>query len=159
VALTDLGANRVPYRRLPHEMSRFTALALDNIRHDPLGYLVASAHRALRVFIIEGSSDTRTAYQFPGAKLVYAVARIVSIVYFVLALAGVAIALARRQAVIRLLIPIVFVPITICFMLINARYSMTTQPFMFAFVATALVSAMDAWKARVRARSSPAAAR
>jgi Dolichyl-phosphate-mannose-protein mannosyltransferase len=159
VALIDVGVNRVPYRRLPHEMSRFTALALDNIRHDPLGYLVASAHRALRVFIIEGSSDTRTAYQFPGARLVYTVARIVSIVYFALALAGLAIALARRQAVIRLLMPIVFVPITICFMLINARYSMTTQPFMFAFVATALVSAMDAWKARARARSSPAAAR
>ena len=59
LSVADAGVNRVPYRRLPHELRRFTALALDNIRHDPLGYVKASAHRAMRVFIIEGSGDMR----------------------------------------------------------------------------------------------------
>ena len=39
--------------------------------------------------------------------------------------------------------PIAYVPVTICFMLINARYSMTMQPFVFAFVAVALVTALE----------------
>ena len=52
--------------------------------------------------------------------------------------------------------PIVFVPLTICVMLITARYSMTTQPLMFAFVAIALVTAMDAWtRARERRAAQP----
>jgi hypothetical protein len=164
LAIGNIGANRVPYRRLGHEMRRFTALALDNIRHDPAGYVWASAHRALRMFLIEGSGDTRTAYQFNRAALIYAVAHVVSLVYLVLFIAGVTIAAARRLVPLSLLMPIVFVPLTICFMLINARYSMTTQPFMFAFVAMALVSGADAWQARrpprlLRAPASPAAER
>jgi hypothetical protein len=145
LVIADVSVNRVPYRRLPHEMRRFTALALDNIRHDPLAYLTASAHRALRVFIIEGSSDTRTAYQFNRGGMIFLIGRVASIVYLGLFLAGLTIATLRRLPVGLLLMPIVFVPLTICFMLINARYSMTTQPFMFAFVAIALVTAADAW--------------
>ena len=142
--LPTSGVNRVPYRRLPHELRRFTALALDNIRHDPLGYVKASAHRAMRVFIIEGSGDTRTAYQFNRAGVIYAVGRAAVAGVPRAALAGLAVAIARRLPIALLLMPIVFVPLTICFMLINARYSMTTQPFMFAFVAIALVTASDA---------------
>jgi hypothetical protein len=145
LSIGEVGANRVPYRRLPHEMRRFTALALDNIRHDPEGFIKASAHRALRVFVIEGSSDTRTAYQFKRAGIIYAIGRAASMVYLALFISGLAIAIGRRLPIALLLMPIVFVPLTICFMLINARYSMTTQPFMFAFVAIALVTAMDAW--------------
>jgi hypothetical protein len=156
LAVADPGVNRVPYRRLPHELRRFTALALDNIRHDPVGYVKASAHRAMRVFIIEGSGDTRTAYQFNRAGVIYAAGRALSLVYLALALAGLAVAIARRLPVAMLLMPIVFVPMTICFMLINARYSMTTQPFMFAFVAIALVSASDRWTEVRRRRVAPA---
>jgi hypothetical protein len=116
------------------------------------------------MFLIEGSGDTRTAYQFNRAALIYAVAHAVSLVYLVLFIAGVAIAAAQRLVPLSLLMPIVFVPLTICFMLINARYSMTTQPFMFAFVAVALVSGADAWQARrsrrlLREPASPAAER
>jgi len=160
LALSDIGVNRVPYRRLPHEMRRFTALALDNIRHDPLAYAAASAHRALRVFIIAGSQDTRTAYQFSRAGLIYAAGRAASSIYLMLFVAGLIIALVRRLHVALMLLPIVFVPLTICFMLINARYSMTTQPFMFAFVAVTLVHASDWWAGRVaRFRQSRAAGR
>ena len=155
LSVADIGLNRVPYRRLPHELRRFTALALDNIRHDPFGYARASAHRALRVFVIEGSGDTRTAYQFNRAGLIYAAGRALSLVYLALAIAGLALAIVRGLPIAMLLLPIVFVPMTICFMLINARYSMTTQPFMFAFVAVALVSASDRWAGMRRRRAAP----
>jgi hypothetical protein len=35
------------------------------------------------------------------------------------------------------LVPIVYVPLTICFVLTNMRYSVTVQPLMFVFVAVA----------------------
>jgi hypothetical protein len=143
-------ANRVPYRRLPHEMRRFTALALDNIRRDPVGYAEASALRAVRVFIIAGSEDRRTAYQFSGAGRVYAIGRAVSILYLVLFAAGVVVARARGVRLFMLLTPIVYVPLTICFMLINARYSMTMQPFVFAFVAVTLVTVLERWTGSAR---------
>jgi hypothetical protein len=102
------------------------------------------------VFVIAGSEDQRTAYQFSGAGRVYAIGRVVSILYLVLFAAGVAIARARGIRLFMLLTPIVYVPLTICFMLINARYSMTMQPFVFAFVAVTLVTAFET--ATVRAR-------
>jgi dolichyl-phosphate-mannose-protein mannosyltransferase len=141
--LDRVAANRVPYRRLPHELRRFTALALDNIRRDPGGYLAASALRALRVFIVTGSEDQRTAYQFSGAGRVYAIGRAVSVALLAAFAAGVWIARARRMRLFMLLAPILYVPLTICFMLINARYSMTIQPFVFAFVAVTLVAVRD----------------
>jgi len=137
-SLEGVGANRVPYRRLPHELRRFTALSIDNIRHDPVGFAAASALRLLRVFIIEGSEDRRTAYQFAGAGRVYVVGRALSIVYAALFAAGLGIAVRRRLRPFVLLAPIVYVPLTICFVLVTARYSMTTQPFVFAFIALAL---------------------
>ena len=152
LTVTEAGVNRVPYRRLPHEMRRYTALALDNIRHDPAAYLKASARRALRVFVIEGSADIGTAYQFERAGTIYRIGRALSMVYFAVFVVGLGIALARRLQVILLIVPIAYVPITICFMLINARYSMTTQPFAFAFVALALVTALDALSRKPPAR-------
>jgi len=153
--LTALAANRVPYRRLPHEMRRFTTLAFDNIRHDPVGYLVASAIRAVRVFVIVGSSDQRTAYQFSGAGRMYAIGRVASLAVFVLASVGVWIAWRRGWRVFMLLAPAVYVPLTICFMLINARYSMTVQPFEFAFAAVTLVSALPTRRPSDDLRFSP----
>ena len=144
LAVDEIGVNRVPYRRLPHEMRRFTALAIDNIRHDPPGFLEASAHRALRVFVIEGSQDVRTAAQFKGARLVYGIAQAVSIAYLALFAAGLVIAIRRGLPLFMFLVPIAYVPLTISFMLINARYSMTIQPFVFAVISVALVAVIDA---------------
>jgi hypothetical protein len=150
LSIPEVGVNQAPYRRQPHEMRRFTALAFDNIRDAPWAFTTASLRRALRVFIIAGSDDVRTAYQFNRAGLMYAVGRGASVIYLVLSVAGLVIARVRRLPIALLLTPIAFVPITICVMLINARYSMTTQPFMFALVAIALVSAWDAWQSRAR---------
>ena len=76
------------------------------------------------MFIIAGSEDVRTAYQFSGAGRVYAIGRTVSLLLLGLCIAGVWIARVRGFGIYLLLIPIVYVPVTICFMLINARYSM-----------------------------------
>jgi len=51
-----------------------------------------------------------------------------------------------------LLTPIAYVPLTICFMLINARYSMTMQPFVFGFVAVTIVTVLE----RLTATDPPA---
>ena len=49
-----------------------------------------------------------------------------------------------------------YVPLTICVMLITARYSMTTQPLMFAFVAIAVVTAQTRGSGRGAAALSRA---
>ncbi len=144
LALDHVAINQVPYRRLPHEMRRFTALALDNIRADPLAYLGASARRALRVFLIAGSGDEHTATQFAESRSIYRIARAVSILVLILFAAGVMVAIRRGHRLFMFLVPIAYVPLTICFMLVNARYSMTVQPLIFAIVAVALVAMADA---------------
>jgi membrane protein implicated in regulation of membrane protease activity len=76
-------------------------------------------------------------------------------VYLALAFAGLILAITRGMHVFVILMPIVYVPLTICFLLINARYSTTAQPFVFVFVAVALVELSDRWSAR--RSSSPTA--
>jgi hypothetical protein len=131
-------------------MRRFTALSLDNIRYDPGGFLLASALRALRVFIVVGSEDPRTASQFAGGGRVYTIARVASLLLLVLFGLGVWIAWRRGFRLLLLLGPVLYLPLTICFMLINARYSMTMQPFVFAFAAVALVTALESPRDRDR---------
>jgi hypothetical protein len=146
LAVDEATVNRVAYRRQPHEMRRFVALAMDNIKVDPGAYLAASARRALRVFVIEGSTDRKTATQFNESGRVYVAARWVSIAYLLLFAAGLASAVQSRHQLLVLVAPIVYVPLTICFMLINARYSMTIQPFMFGVIAVGLVRGIDRLK-------------
>ena len=143
--LERVGANTVGYRHFPHEMRRFTALARDNISRDPAGYAWASLVRAARLFVIQGSDDGRTAIQFENSRAIYRVGQVITAGYAVLFLAGVIVAIRRRQVRALLALPIIYVPATISFMLINARYAMTMQPFMFAFIAILLVAWLDRW--------------
>ena len=73
----------------------------------------------------------------------YQLAAVASASYLLMAIAGVVIALRRRAHVWLLITPIVYVPITICYVLTNMRYSVTIQPLIFAFMALALTSAAD----------------
>src|SRR5213078_1163761 len=50
--LEEIAVNRVFYRDEPHQMRRYSALAFDNIRRDPLGFALASAYRAVRLFVV-----------------------------------------------------------------------------------------------------------
>ena len=65
-----------------------------------------------------------------------------SATYFLVFAAGAIIAIKRRSAVLYLLVPIVYVPLTICFVLTNMRYTITMQPLMFVFVAIAVMAAL-----------------
>lgn len=132
--------NDVFYRRELHQMRRYTALAMDNIRREPAAFAAAAAYRSLRLFVVRPSGDRGTTYQFASGRLVYAGGLLLSLTYLLLFLAGVAIAWRRRSPLLPLLVPIVYVPLTICFVLTNQRYSVTVQPLMFAFVAFAIVS-------------------
>jgi hypothetical protein len=57
-------------------------------------------------------------------------------------LAGAWLAWRRRSALVWLLIPIAYVPLTICFVLTNMRYTVTMQPLMFVFVALAILTVL-----------------
>jgi hypothetical protein len=134
--------NQEFYRREPHLMRRYLALARDNIDRDPWGFAAASAYRMVRLFIIRGTSDVETAQQFPLSKFAYAFGTALSAAYFVVFLAGAWLAWKQRSALLWLLVPIVYVPLTICFVLTNMRYTVTMQPLMFVFVAIAVAAAL-----------------
>ena len=134
----ELKINDVFYREQPQAMRRYSALALDNIRRDPLAFLKASLYRVYRVFVVVGSKDKWTNQQFAGATAVYAAATVASLTFLGLFIAG-AVILWRRGADIWLpLLLILYVPATIAPLLTNMRYSVTVQPLMFVFVAAAL---------------------
>lgn len=136
------------YLSEPHGMQRYMALALDNIRRDPAGFVRASLYRAIRLFIVRGTDDVATAQQFRGSSIVYLLGTALSLAYFAVFCAGVVVAYRRHLPLRVLLVPIVYVPVTICFVLTNMRYTVTVQPLMFAFVATAIAAALQLEEAR-----------
>jgi hypothetical protein len=134
--------NKVFYRREPHLMQRYLALASDNISRDPMAFAAASAYRAVRLFIIMGTDDRATAQQFRWSSVAYGLGTFFSAVYFAIFLAGLVVAVRRRSALVLFVVPIVYVPLTICFVLTNMRYTVTMQPLMFMFVAFAVTTAL-----------------
>lgn len=130
--------NDVFYRREPHTMQRYLALAFDNITRDPGAFAAASAYRMFRLFIIRSTEDSATSYQYEWSRLAYGAGMVLSAAYLAVFLAGVVLAWRQRSALLWLLVPIIYVPLTICFVLTNMRYTVTVQPLMFAFVAVAL---------------------
>lgn len=140
--LDHIRVNDVFYLTEPHRMRRYGALALDNIRRDPGAFAVASAYRAVRLFVVQGASDPLKAVQFEHSSIVYRLASIVSASYAVVGAIGAIVAVRRRYRVWLLLTPIVYVPATICYVLINMRYSVTVQPFLIGFAAVAVSAAL-----------------
>lgn len=138
----DVKLNDVFYRREPHEMARYTALAFDNIRRDPLAFLIASAYRMVRLFIIRGTDDKLTTHQFPLSHAIFQAGTVASLIYFAAFVFGIVIAWRARSPFLYALIPIVYVPLTICFVLTNMRYTITVQPLMFVFVAMTVAALM-----------------
>jgi hypothetical protein len=129
-------------------MRRYTALAFDNIRRDPVGFAAASAYRAARLFLIRGTDDQMTTQQFDSSGAVYLAGTVLSGLYLALFVAGVVVCIRRRSAALILLVPILYVPATICFVLTNMRYTITVQPLMFVFVAAAVLAALGTRSAR-----------
>ena len=139
-AVDRFAVNEVFYRKEPHLMLRYTALAWDNITRDPLAFAAASLYRMGRLFVIWGSEDRHVSQQFAGARLVYTAGLVLSLLYLAFFIAGVWIAWRRRLPLLVLLIAIAYVPLTIGMVLTNMRYTITVQPLMFAFVALALLT-------------------
>jgi Dolichyl-phosphate-mannose-protein mannosyltransferase len=142
-AVAFLGVNTVFYREQTHSMRRYIALALDNIRRDPLAYAESVVYRAARVFFIEGSDDTHTTHQFTGGGRIYRAAFWLSMVLLVLALVGIGYARARGSAIALPLLLIAYIPATLAFMLTNMRYSITVQPLLFMFVSVTIVTVLE----------------
>jgi hypothetical protein len=140
VQVADIAVNQVFYRHEPQMMQRYSALAFDNIRRDPVGFAVASAYRMFRLFVIEGTSDISTAQQFAQSRPIYAAATAVSIVFALLFVFGV-VAAGRpgSQALLALLL-IAYIPATLAPVLTNMRYTVTVQPLMLVFTASGLMT-------------------
>jgi hypothetical protein len=138
----EVGVNEVFYRREPHEMRRYMALAADNISRDPLAFLAASVYRMGRLFVIRGTDDPQTTHQFDGSASVYGAGLVLSSAYLLLFFVGVVLGWRRYPQLRALLVPVVYVPLTICFVLTNMRYTVTVQPLMFVFVAVAIVHSL-----------------
>jgi hypothetical protein len=153
--LAEVAVNASFYRREPQAMRRYNALAFDNIRRNPLGYAAASLYRVFRVFVVMADDDTRTVYSYRASRLIYRTAMGVSIAYLALFVAGLIVAIRTRTLCWQLVLPIVYIPATLCFVLTNMRYTVTAQPFVFVFIALALRTAREAWTARRRGRTAP----
>ena len=138
--ISGYSINQPFYVREPHEMRRYTALAFDNIRREPVAFALASIVRMARLFIVWGSDDKWTAQQFTASRLVYAAGFVLSATYLAVFLAGVWIAWRRARPLVLFVLPIAYVPLTICFVLTNMRYSVTVQPLVFVFVAVTLLA-------------------
>jgi hypothetical protein len=136
--IEGIAINHVFYREQPEAMRRYSTLALDNIRREPLAFLMATLYRICRVFVVVGTTDIWTAQQFSGSGLVYTAATGVSFVFLALFVTGVIIAWRRGDAIGLPLLLVLYVPATIAPLLTNMRYSVTVQPLMFVFVAVAL---------------------
>jgi hypothetical protein len=136
----DVEVNQVFYRKEPHMMRRYEALAMDNIQRDPTGFALASAYRAIRLFVIEGSSDRLTAQQFSRSRLAYAAAEAVSIGFLAAFGFGVIVAWRRGYHAGLPLLLIAYIPATLAPVLTNMRYTVTVQALMFIFVAIAITA-------------------
>jgi hypothetical protein len=137
----DVAVNQVFYRREPHMMRRYAALASENIRREPVAFVLASLYRAGRLFIVQGTSDRMTAHQFEGSRRVYAAAQMVSLSYVVMFGIGVVVALRRYgRAIVLPLLLIAYVPATLAPVLTNMRYTVTIQPLMIMFIAVAIAA-------------------
>jgi len=139
----DAGSpNEVFYRWEPHNMRRYLALAMDNIRRDPKAYVACAGYRMIRLFVIRGSSQIQEAQQFSGSRLIYAAGTVLSASYLLLCISGAVIAWRRKYNLLPVLLPIVYVPVTIGWVLTNMRYTITVQPLMFVFVSVAVSTAL-----------------
>jgi hypothetical protein len=135
----EVRVNEVFYRKEPHDMRRYTTLAFDNISRDPFAFAQAAAYRLVRLFIVRpGTGDQATTFQYRGSRLIFNAGLILSVTYLALFAAGVVIAWRARSPFLYALIPIAYVPLTICFVLTNMRYTITVQPLMLVFVAMAI---------------------
>ncbi len=148
----EVHVNDVFYRQQPQAMRRYSALALDNIRREPLAFAEAALYRVYRVFVVVGSKDRWTNQQFRGATAVYAAATAASLTVLGLFIAGVVVSWRRGAHIALPLLLILYVPATIAPLLTNMRYSVTVQPLMFVFVAAALTSAT---RDRAETRTAP----
>jgi hypothetical protein len=137
------GVDTVFYRAQPEAQDRYARLAFDDIRRTPAAYLLATMRRMIGMFVTVGSENADAAHQFAGSRLLYVAGTVVTITVFLLFLGGLAVAWRRGGDIVPLVAAAFYVPVTISPFLTNARYALSGQPFVFAFVAIAIVAAYD----------------
>ena len=138
-ASTRSSTARSRSRRIATPGSRWTTSAA---RRSPTP--LAMARRMVGIFVTVGSESRDAAHQFAGSRALYFAGAILSVTVFALFVSGLVVAAVRRGAdIVPLAAAVLYVPVTISPFLTNARYSLSGQPFVFAFVAIAIVAAYD----------------
>jgi hypothetical protein len=140
----DIVVNDVFYRREPQMMRRYSALAWDNIRRNPAGFMLASAYRTVRLFVVWGSDSLDAAQQFSSSRPIYTAATAASVLIAGLFIVGIVTAWHNRRAIALPLVLIAYIPLTLAPVLTNMRYTVTIQPLVFMFVAAALARSAPA---------------
>lgn len=135
--------NEVFFRSEPHAQRRYIALSMDNIQREPGKYLLACFYRAFRLFVIRGSKDFKTAYQFINSGLIWSISSVISILYLLGMILGVAISISRRYPVMLFLSPIIYISVTTCFFVSNMRYSIPVQPYFFFFISILIIAFLE----------------
>jgi hypothetical protein len=144
-------------RREPRADDRYRRLAWAEIARTPVAFAAASLRRVFDLFVISGPNDAPDRPALGSAsRRMYATGRILTGGMFALFVVGCWTAWRRRLALDPFWVPIAYVPVTICYLLANMRYTVTVQPFEFVFAAIAI----DALRLRLAASSarSPVAA-
>lgn len=135
--------NNVFFRSEPHAQRRYIALSVDNVRQEPGKYLLACLYRTFRVFIIRGSTDFKTSYQFADSGLIWSISSLISISYLLCMILGLVISLSRGYHIVLFLSPIIYISLTTCVSVINMRYSVPVQPFIFVFVSIFILAFLE----------------
>jgi hypothetical protein len=102
-------------------------------------FALASLFRMGRVFVVVPTDDPWATYQYRGSRAIYAAAMAASVVYLGLFVVGLVTTARSRAVPWQLMLPVVYIPATLCYVLTNMRYTVTVQPFVFAFVAIAVL--------------------
>jgi hypothetical protein len=142
--------------REPKIDARYQTLAWFNIKHTPVAFATACARRFVELFIVSGPGDAAGGPpQASGSSRPYRIARLVTLVLFGFTVAGLWIAWRQHTMLAMFWVPIAYIPLTLCYMTTNMRYTVAVQPFQFVFIAIAF----DAlWTAASRSRRPPARA-
>lgn len=135
--------NNVFFRSEPHNQRRYIALSVDKIRQEPGKHLLACLYRTFRVFIIRGSTDFKTSYQFAGSDLIWSISSLISILYLLCMIFGLAVSMLRGYNFILFLSPIIYISLTTCVVVSNMRYSVPVQPFIFVFVSIFILAFLE----------------
>ena len=114
-------------------------LAIFYIKGHPADYFLAVMKRMLRMWITLGSSDRTISHPAPyNISYLFTIAKYFSMGILALSICGMFILRRRLKDLIFILVPVVYFPLTHSFFMINARHTISANPFILVFTGASL---------------------